>query len=183
VKIASTPADRWRRSVSTPNYITPNGAERLRRELEWLQREERPHIVSEVTEAAAMGDRSENAEYIYGKKRLRAIDKRMRFLMERLGNVIVVDPSEQEGPRVLFGATVMIANDEGDEKTWRIYGEDEVDVDRGILSWKSPLGRALLGKEEGDGVRYRAPGGMREVEIMEVRYEAQGPLGVLQFGT
>jgi len=169
--------------VSTPNYVTPNGGERLRREMEWLQREERPHVVREVTEAAAQGDRSENAEYIYGKKRLRAIDKRMRFLMGRLGNVIVVDPAEQDGIRVLFGATVVIANEEGEERSWRIYGEDEVDVDRGILSWKSPLGRALLGKEEGDEVTYRAPGGMHAVEIVAVRYEAQEPLGELTFGT
>lgn len=169
--------------MSNPNYITPNGAERLRSELEWLQLRERPRVTAEVGEAAALGDRSENAEYIYGKKRLREIDKRMRWILQRLGNVIIVDPAEQRGPRVLFGATVVIANDAGEERTWRIYGEDEVDVDHGILSWKSPLGRALLGKEEGDEVRYSAPGGTREVEIVEVRYEPQEPLGELKFGS
>jgi len=169
--------------VSTPNYITPAGAERLRRELEWLQREERPRITQEVSWAASLGDRSENAEYIYGKKRLREIDKRMRFLMGRLGNVIVVDPASQTGTKVLFGATVVIETEDGEERTWRIWGEDEVDVEGGVLSWKSPLGRALLGKEEGDGVTYRAPGGVREVEILEVRYEPQEPLGELKFTT
>ena len=169
--------------MSTPNYITPAGAERLRRELEWLQREERPRITQEVSWAASLGDRSENAEYIYGKKRLREIDKRMRFLMGRLGNVIVVDPASQTGTKVLFGATVVIETEDGEERTWRIWGEDEVDVEGGVLSWKSPLGRALLGKEEGDGVTYRAPGGVREVEILEVRYEPQEPLGELKFTT
>jgi transcription elongation factor GreB len=169
--------------VSSPNYITPRGGERLRRELEWLQRVERPRITAEVSWAASLGDRSENAEYIYGKKRLREIDKRMRYLMGRLGNVIVVDPATQKGTKVLFGATVVIETEDGRERTWRIWGEDEVDVEAGILSWKSPLGHALLGKEEGDAVTYQAPGGSREVEILEVRYEPQEPLGELTFGS
>ncbi len=171
--------------MSEPNYITPNGAERLRRELDWLQREERPKITREVAYAASLGDRSENAEYIYGKKRLRAIDKRMRFLLQRLSNVILVDPATHSGTRVRFGATVTIAHEDGTERTWRIYGEDEVDVAAGVLSFKSPIGRALLGKEEGDAVRYQSPGGVREVEIVAVRYEPQPPLGdlVFQLGT
>jgi len=167
--------------VSTPNYLTPNGAERLRRELDWLQRVERPKITKEVAWAASLGDRSENAEYIYGKKKLRQIDGRMHFVMQRLSNVIIVDPGTQKGKKVLFGATVVLGSEDGGEKTWRIWGEDEVDVDHGILSHRSPLGRALLGKSEGDEVRFEAPGGSREVEILEVRYEAQEPLGELNF--
>ena len=169
--------------MAGPNYITPNGAERLLRELEWLQKEERPRITAEVSYAASLGDRSDNAEYRYGKKRLRAIDKRMRFLMSRVGTAIVVDPVEPRGSKVLFGATVVIETEDGDERTWRIYGEDEVDVEAGVLSWKSPLGRALLGKEEGDAVTYQAPSGTREVELIEVRYDAQEPLGELVFRT
>lgn len=169
--------------MARPNYITPNGAERIRRELDWLQRVERPMVVKEVAYAASLGDRSENAEYIYGKKRLRAIDKRMRYLMGRMGNLLVVDPAEQNGTKVLFGATVVIEDEEGRERTFRIYGEDEVDVDRGILSWRSPLGAALLGNEQGDGVSYKSPGGQREVDIVEVRYDPQEPLGELKFGT
>ena len=169
--------------MSQPNYITTNGAERLRRELEWLQTKERPRIVREVSYAASLGDRSENAEYIYGKKRLRAIDKRMRYLMARLGNVIIVDPASLSGTTVRFGATVVVANEAGEERTWRIYGVDEVDVEQGVISWKSPLGRSLLGREEGDEATWEAPGGARSVEIVEVRYEAQPPLGELHFAT
>ena len=167
--------------MNPPNYITPNGAERLRRELDWLQRVERPRITAEVAWAASLGDRSENAEYIYGKKKLRQIDGRMHFLMQRLSNLLIVDPATQKADRVVFGATVVIAHQDGTEKTWRIWGEDEVDVERGILSWKSPLGKALLGKSEGDAVRFEAPGGAREVEVVLVRYEPQEPLGEITF--
>jgi transcription elongation factor GreB len=159
-----------------PSYITPNGLERLRREIAWLEGEERPRIVAEVQYAASMGDRSENAEYIYGKKRLRRIDSRRRFLIKRLESVRPVDPAVMSGTSVKFGATVVIADEEGEERTWRIYGEDEVDVEAGILSFRSPLAVAILGKEEGDAVTFAAPGGKREVEIVEVRYEAQEPL-------
>ena len=167
--------------MADPNYITPNGAERMRRELEWLQRVERPKITKEVAWAASLGDRSENAEYIYGKKKLRQIDGRMHHLMTRMSNLLIVDPATQKGPKVLFGATVVIANEDGAEKTWRIYGEDEVDVDHGVLSWRSPLGRAMMGKVEGDGVRFDSPGGVREIEIVSVVYEPQEPLGELTF--
>ncbi|MCB9676602.1 MAG: transcription elongation factor GreB [Alphaproteobacteria bacterium] len=159
-----------------PNYITPNGLARLTRELEWLEKEERPRIVAEVAYAASLGDRSENAEYIYGKKRLRAIDSRRRFLIGRLEKVRVVNPADISGDTVKFGATVVIADENGDEKTWRIYGEDEVDVEGGILSWRSPIANAIMGKEEGDGVAFQAPGGKREIEIVSVAYEPQGPL-------
>jgi transcription elongation factor GreB len=156
--------------VDDPNYITGFGYERLRRELEWLDKVERPRVTAEVSYAASLGDRSENAEYIYGKKRLREIDSRRRFLVKRLEKARVVDPGKLEGPVVRFGATVVLSDEKGEEKTWRIYGEDEVDVAAGILSWKSPIARAILGKNEGDTARFEAPGGMREVEIVEVSY-------------
>ncbi len=156
-----------------PNYITPIGLERIQRELEWLQKSERPKIVREVAYAASLGDRSENAEYIYGKKRLRSIDGRMRYLMGRFDNVVIVNPATQKGDKVLFGATVVIEDEEGNEQTWRIWGEDEVNIADGILSWRSPLARALLGKSEGDTVTFKAPGGQREIEIVEVRYDKQ----------
>ena len=162
--------------MSEVNYITPVGLERIRRELDWLQREERPKITREVTFAASLGDRSENAEYIYGKKRLREIDRRMRHLIGRLERVEVVDPASLSGKRVKFGATVGICDEDGKEKRYRIYGEDEVDVEAGILSWKSPIARAILGKNEGDTVRFEAPGGRREIEIVSVAFEPQNPL-------
>lgn len=154
-----------------PNYITPYGLERMRRELLWLDHEERPKVVAEVSYAASLGDRSENAEYIYGKKRLREIDRRRRFLVKRLEKARMVDPATLSGEIVRFGATVVVEDEEGEVKTWRIYGEDEVDVAAGILSWRSPLARALMGKEPGDATTFRAPGGMRELELIEVRYE------------
>jgi transcription elongation factor GreB len=160
----------------SPNYMTPNGYERIRRELQWLETEERPRMVKEVAYAASLGDRSDNAEYRYGKKRLREIDGRRAFLLKRLGRTQLVDPGTQTGPMVRFGATVVITDEDGHEKTWRLYGEDEVDVDAGILSWRSPIAQAILGKEEGDSARFQAPGGPREVEIVEVRYEPCEPL-------
>ncbi|MEZ4316599.1 MAG: GreA/GreB family elongation factor [Myxococcota bacterium] len=165
-----------------PNYITPNGLERLRREILWLEKDERPRIVAEVAYAASMGDRSENAEYIYGKKRLRAIDSRRRFLIGRLEKVRVVEPTAITGDTVKFGATVVLADEEGLEKTWRIYGEDEVDVEAGVLSWRSPIATAIMGKSEGDAVTFQAPGGKREIEIVAVSYDPQVPLPeVLEF--
>ena len=162
--------------MSDPNLITPVGLERIRRELDWLQKSERPMVTREVAYAASLGDRSENAEYHYGKKRLRSIDSRMRFLMKALDQVRIVDPSTIQGAQVRFGATVVVEDEEGRQQTWRLYGESEVDIDRGVLSWRSPLARALVGKSEGDSVRFKAPQGMRELEICEVRYEAQEPL-------
>ncbi|MFT4621651.1 MAG: transcription elongation factor GreB [Myxococcota bacterium] len=162
--------------MSQPNYITLNGLERIRRELEWLRHEERPRIVAEVSYAASMGDRSENAEYIYGKKRLRKIDSRRRFLLGRLEKARPVDPAQISGPFVRFGATVTIEDEDGEEQTWRIYGEDEVDVEQGILSWRCPLATALLGKSVGDAVAFAAPGRKREVEILALCFEAQEPL-------
>jgi transcription elongation factor GreB len=162
--------------MEQPNYLTPPGYERLRRELDWLDRVERPRVTAEVSYAASLGDRSENAEYIYGKKRLREIDARRRFLVKRLEKARVVDPAVIKGEVVRFGATVVLADATGTERTWRIYGEDEVNVELGILSWQSPIAKAILGKSQGDAVRYQAPAGVREVEIVEVRYEACAPL-------
>ncbi len=162
--------------MSEPNYITPVGLERLQREIQWLQTEERPMVVREVSYAASLGDRSENAEYIYGKKRLRSIDSRIHFLTGRFDHVVVVDPAKQRGPEVRFGATVTVVDAEGEERTWRIYGEDEVDIENGVISWRSPLARALNGKREGDAIRFRAPAGDRELEIVAIHYTAQEPL-------
>lgn len=165
--------------MKSPNYITRRGLERITRELSWLQRVERPKVTAEVAYAASLGDRSENAEYIYSKKRLREIDRRMRFLMSRLDNVVPVDPPGQAAVakgRILFGATVDLVDEDDREITYRIFGVDEVDVQAGVLSYKSPIARALMGHSAGDEVGFRAPGGERTVEIVDVRYEPQPPL-------
>ena len=159
-----------------PNYITPRGYERIQREMTWLEMVERPVIVKEVAYAASLGDRSENAEYIYGKKRLRQIDSRRGFLLKRLENAQLVDPATQKGPVIRFGATVVLADEEGRERTWRLYGEDEVDVDAGVISWRSPVAQAILGKQEGDSAKVQAPGGTREVEVVSVTYAPCEPL-------
>jgi len=159
-----------------PNYITLMGLERIVRELTWLEKEERPRIVAEVAYAASLGDRSDNAEYRYGKRRLRHIDSRRRYLIKRLEIARPVDLALMSGDRIKFGATVVVADEEGEEKTWRLFGEDEVDVESGVISWRSPIGKALMGKEEGDDVTFVAPGGKRTVEVVEVRYELQDPL-------
>jgi transcription elongation factor GreB len=157
------------------NYMTPRGYQALRVELEGLLRIERPKIVEAVAWAASNGDRSENGDYIYGKKRLREIDRRVRFLTGRIDNAEIVDPSaRQESSQVFFGATVTIC-DVGDdavtEQAWQIVGIDEADVSTGRISWVSPLARALLKAHEGDVVRFMSPSGMREVEVVAVRYE------------
>ena len=162
--------------MSVDNRITPHGLKRIQDELDWLRHVERPRVVAEVSYAASLGDRSENAEYIYGKKRLREIDSRLDYLVRALDRIVVIDPAKVVGERVQFGATVVLSDEDGTEKTWRIYGEQEVDVDRGIISFKSPLARALTGKEAGESVRFQAPGGVRELELVDVRFEEQGPL-------
>ncbi len=157
--------------TDTPNYITPAGYQRIADEVEFLSRKERPRVVQEVQDAAAQGDRSENAEYIYGKKRLREIDRRLNFLGLRLRNVQVVDPAKQKGDRVFFGATVDLEDDEGALSTWHIVGEDEVDLERRHISWRSPLGRALLKKTVDDTVAVRRPDGATlEYTVLAVRY-------------
>lgn len=169
--------------MSGKNYITPRGLKRIQYELEHLRYVERPQVVAEVSYAAALGDRSENAEYIYGKKRLRQIDSRIGYLLKCLNRIEVVDPGKLSGSRVTFGATVVVEDEEGVERTYHLFGEHEVDVDEGILSHKSPIARALMGKEEGDGVRFHAPKGVRELEIVEVRFDAQEPLPVPEWKT
>ena len=154
-----------------PNYITPEGARRLSEELGRLRSVERPKTVQEVADAAAQGDRSENAEYIYGKKRLREIDRRMRYLTQRLERAVVVDPKAQRGDKVFFGATVEVEDEDGRRQTFRIVGEDEIDSQAARISWRSPVGRALLGKTVGDVITVRRPAGEVELEIVALRYE------------
>jgi len=154
-----------------PNYITPLGYRKLTEEVEFLLRKERPRVVQEVSDAAAQGDRSENAEYIYGKKRLREIDRRLNFLSSRLKDVQVVDPSIDRGELVYFGATVDLEDDNGRAVTYQIVGVDETDPPNGRISWRSPLGRALLKRRAGDGVTFQRPGGDAvEYAILAVRY-------------
>jgi transcription elongation factor GreB len=155
------------------NYITPEGFRRLQDELRHLAREERPRVVETVAWAAGNGDRSENGDYIYGKQRLREIDRRTRFLVKRLENAEVVDPARQSRhDQVFFGATVTYANEAGDEHTVTIVGIDEVDADHGRVSWVSPIARALLKAREGDVVELRTPAGINRIEILEIRYGA-----------
>lgn len=155
------------------NYITPAGFRRLQDELKHLQTSERPKIVEIVSWAAGNGDRSENGDYIYGKKRLREIDRRMRFLAKRLEIAEVVDPARQAHlDRVFFGATVTYANEAGEERTITIVGVDEVDADNGRVSWISPIARALLKAQEGDVVDLRTPHGTEPIEVVEISYGA-----------
>ena len=153
------------------NYMTPQGFERLREELSQLMRKERPEVVQVVSWAAANGDRSENGDYLYGKKRLREIDRRIRFLSKRLERSEVVDPAKRpKTDQVFFGATVRYANAKGEERTVKIVGVDEVDPGKGHVSWISPIARALLRAHDGDVVRMRTPAGEEEIEILRVEY-------------
>ena len=157
------------------NYITPAGYRRLRSELMTLIDEERPKMVETVSWAAKNGDRSENGDYLYGKKRLREIDRRIRFLTRRLEQAEVADPSAHHGSdQVFFGATVTYANARGDERTVTIKGIDEADSLAGEVSWISPIARALLKAREGDEVRLLTPGGVETIEVLQVRYPAPG---------
>jgi transcription elongation factor GreB len=149
--------------VSAKNYMTPEGFARLR--------EERPDVVKVVTWAAGNGDRSENGDYIYGKKRLREIDRRVRYLSKRLANAEVVDPARRtRTDQVFFGATVTCANARDEERTVKIVGVDEVDLSKGHVSWISPIAKALLRAEQGDVVKLRTPAGVEELEIVKVEY-------------
>ena len=155
----------------TKNYITPAGFRRMQEELKHLQGSERPRVVEIVAWAAGNGDRSENGDYIYGKQRLREIDRRCRFLLKRLESAEVVDPARQQHlDRVFFGATVTYANAAGDERTITIVGVDEVDADNGRVSWISPIARALMKAQEGDVVELRTPHGPEPIEVVEIRY-------------
>ena len=165
----------------TKNYITPEGHKRLMDEFLWLMNRERPQVTATVSWAAANGDRSENADYIYGKKRLREIDRRIRFLTKRLDIAEIIDPvvPREDEMQVFFGATVTYANEKGEEKTVSIVGVNEIDTTRGYISWVSPLARTLMKAREGDVVILHAPGGTEELEILEVKYQ---PIPMEPFG-
>lgn len=153
------------------NYITPEGMARLRAELKELRTVERPKVVDVVAWAAGNGDRSENGDYIYGKKRLREIDRRMRFLSKRMEIAEIVDPGQQtKRDQVFFGATVTYVDEEDSEHTVRIVGIDETRPDEGAISWVSPIARALLRAELGDVVTLRAPGGDVALEVVAISY-------------
>lgn len=155
----------------TPFYMTPAGQEALQAELRRLWNEERPKVVEIVSWAASLGDRSENADYQYGKRRLREIDRRVRFLRKRLERVQVVDPAAQpRRDQVFFGATVTYARQDDQEVTITIVGIDETDLERGRISWVSPVARALLRARVGDLVRARMPGGSEEIEVVAISY-------------
>jgi transcription elongation factor GreB len=153
------------------NYITPQGFRRLADELTFLRTKKRPEVVGALADAAAEGDRSENAEYIYRKRQLRDIDRRLRFLSKRLDDVQIVDPKAQpRQDRVFFGATVTVEDDEGSKATYRIVGVDETDGAAGDISWQSPVGRALLGKTLGDVVTVKWHAGLRELTVAAIAY-------------
>jgi transcription elongation factor GreB len=157
--------------AGSKNYMTPEGFQRLRDELRQLSRIERPKVVEIVSWAAGNGDRSENGDYLYGKKRLREIDRRIRFLTKRLEIAEVVDPAQRKTlDQVFFGATVTYANEAGLEKTITIVGVDEADLDRGQVSWISPIARALLKAREGDTVELRSPAGSEPIEVVAIHY-------------
>ncbi len=152
------------------NYITPEGAKLLRDELTWLWKVERPRVTQGVSDAAAEGDRSENAEYIYGKKRLREIDRRVRFLTTRLDLLTVVHGSPDRTGKIFFGAWVRLEAEDGEVLEYRLVGPDEFDVSKGQISMDAPMGRALMGKQEGDEIVVRRPAGTATFTILAVRY-------------
>ena len=158
------------------NYITPEGYASLKAEFDLLYKTERPKVVADVAWAASNGDRSENADYIYGKRRLRQIDARLKFLMKRMDHAEIVDPIRQQGlEKVFFGAWVTLYDlDKDSEVTYRIVGQDELDPSKGYISWISPLAKALLGKGEGEAVKVATPGGLGEFEVVGISYTPPG---------
>jgi transcription elongation factor GreB len=159
--------------AGSKNYMTPAGYARLDAEFHQLWRVERPRLVETISWAASNGDRSENGDYIYGKKRLREVDRRIRFLSKRLEHAVVVDPATREKTdQIFFGATVTVADESGHESTYAIVGTDEAEAGSGRIAWISPMARALLKAREGDTVSVQTPDGRRELEIVEVRYQA-----------
>jgi transcription elongation factor GreB len=152
-------------------YITPDGARRLNNELDELWKVERPRVTQAVSEAAAQGDRSENADYTYGKKRLREIDRRVRFLRKRLDGMVIVDRPPSDPKRVFFGAWVSVEDEDGVLSRYRIVGPDEFDTQTGYISMDSPLGRALMKKGLDDEVTVEVPGGLRKLVIVDVAYK------------
>jgi transcription elongation factor GreB len=152
------------------NYMTPKGHRKLVDELEELLRVERPEVTKLIQWAASNGDRSENADYLYGKKRLREIDRRIRFLTSRLDQAQVVQPSQTVSSKIQFGATVEILDEEGNKRKYTIVGVDEVDTSKGHISWQSPIGKTLLGKVLGQEVVINAPAGEMNFEIVSIQY-------------
>ena len=153
------------------NYITPKGVEKLRRELKYLLDDERPKVVEKVTWAASLGDRSENADYIYGKRRLRQIDSRIRFLSKRLEGVEIIDPANRPpSDKIFFGATVTTVDTSGEERVFKIVGVDEIDASQGKISWLSPIGKALIKHTVGDSITIESPKGKLEFEVLKVEY-------------
>ena len=153
------------------NYITPHGAKRLQDEYKQLKFKERPEVTKTVAWAAGNGDRSENADYTYGKKRLREIDRRLRFLGKRIDSMEVVDPLLIKSEQVLFGATVTFLDEDDVEKTYSIVGVDEADLSKGYISWISPVASALFKSKVGDTVTFRTPKGLKEVEVQKIIYK------------
>ena len=158
--------------AGSKNYMTPGGHGRLKAELEQLTTIERPEVTRVVSWAASNGDRSENGDYLYGKKRLREIDRRMRYLIKRLDAAEVIDPATRDTEQIYFGATVTVLNKRGEERTVSIVGLDEVDPQRGYVSWVSPIARVLTKNHEGDVVMLPTPAGLEELEILAVEYKA-----------
>jgi transcription elongation factor GreB len=159
-----------RGKTAVSSYITPEGHKRLSKELSYLWKTKRPQVIQAVAEAAAMGDRSENAEYIYGKKQLREIDARMRFLQKRLNELTIVDRTPDDTSKIFFGAWVEIEDTDGTEYKYRIVGADETDPDRDYISIDSPMAKALLGRIEGDEVVVRRPSGNAAFVIISIHY-------------
>ena len=153
------------------NYITPLSHKRLLDELENLLKNERPEVTKLVHWAASNGDRSENADYLYGKRRLREIDRRIRFLTQRLDASVVVDPQKMNSNKIQFGATIELLDEEGKTKTFTIVGVDEVNTSLGRISWQSPVGKSLIGKSSGDEVLVKVPSGEVVYEVISVTYK------------
>jgi transcription elongation factor GreB len=171
----SEPEEQDTLPTNLKNYMTPTGSAALQAELKKLTREERPKIVEIVSWAAGNGDRSENGDYIYGKKRLREIDRRIRYLTKRLETAEVVDPEKQQGlTQVFFGATVKYADEKDKKHTVTLVGVDEADIKNGKISWTSPLAKALMKAKMGDTVELRAPGGSEVLEILAIHYKTAG---------
>ena len=156
--------------MSEPNYITPQGFQKLQEEFKKLFHDERPKLVETVAWAAGNGDRSENGDYIYGKRRLREIDSRLKFLRDRIEAAKIVNPAELSGDKVVFGATVTIEDEEGETRTFQIVGEDEIEPGQNKISWKSPMAKSLLGKSVNEEILIKRPKGDLVATIMKVKF-------------
>lgn len=153
------------------NYITPAGFEKLRQEYTELLNGERPKLVATVAWAASNGDRSENADYIYGKRRLREIDRRLHFLQKKMEASEVIDPKALNSTKIIFGATVLLENESGQEITYQIVGEDEIDIKQGRISWRSPVAKALLGKKVDEEAIIKKPSGEETVIVLDIQFK------------